>query len=290
MKSQKKVTSLWMKLVVFKISFFPLKLISRMAGWFANARLGFLLDPLIRFFADKYKIDLSEAALSVYQYKTFNEFFDRKLKAGVRVIDAGAKSVVSPVDGTILSFGSLKEGMIIEAKGTGSKLEDLLCMPGFKQRFVDGDFLVIYLSPRDYHRIHSPVAANIIGYSHIPGKLYPVNSFAVNNIDRLFSVNERLITYLETGKNRLLALVKVGATNVGSIRLAYQQELKTNRAFSRKIKEIFMKAIPVEKGQEIAWFELGSTVVLLFEKNMVQLGNLKAGERVLMGTSIGTLK
>jgi phosphatidylserine decarboxylase len=290
MKNLKKNISPGMKVVVCLVSTLPLRLLSRCARVFANARLGAVLQPLIRFFSKKYNIDLSEAELDVADFKTFNGFFDRRLKKGARRIDPGAKSVVSPVDGTILSLGSLSDGIIIEAKGTGSKLDDLLCMPGFKQRFIDGDFIVIYLSPRDYHRIHAPLGANIIGYSHIPGRLYPVNSFAVNNIDRLFSTNERLITYMETRKNRVCALVKVGATNVGSIRVTYEDSLRTNRFFSRKTKEMFLKGIPIEKGEEIAWFELGSTVILLFEKNMAKLGDVKAGDRILLGEAIATLK
>lgn len=290
MENLKKNKSLSMKFIVPIVSAIPLRLISRCAGGLANVRAGKLLQPIIRFFSKKYNIELSEAELHIPDFKTFNEFFDRKLKKNSRTVDTGLKSIVSPVDGTILSFGSLKEGLVIETKGTGSRLDDLLSMPGFKKRFIDGDFLVIYLSPRDYHRIHSPLNANIIGYSHIPGRLYPVNSFAVNNIDRLFSKNERLITYMETDKNKLFALVKVGATNVGSIRVTYDETLKTNKIFSRKSKEIFMKGIPVKKGDEIAWFELGSTVILLFEKNMVQLGKINSGDRVLMGKAIAALK
>jgi len=279
-----------MKIIAFKFRFLPLRLVSRLTGLLVNARGGAVLRAVIRSFVSKMNIDMSEAELKIPEFKTFNEFFDRKLKKGARPIDPGARSVVSPVDGAVLSFGSLKDGMVIEAKGTGSKLDDLLCMAGFKKKFVDGDFLVIYLSPRDYHRIHSPIGGRIIGYSHIPGKLYPVNSFAVNNIDRLFSVNERLITYMETDKNKVFALVKVGATNVGSIRVNYEESLRTNRFFARKTKEIFMKSIPVKKGEEIARFELGSTVILLFEKNMVKLADLKPGQKVFMGTSIGALK
>jgi len=287
---QKKHLVFSMIIAVIVMKTLPLRMISRMAGWFAHTKTGFLLKPLIRWFVKKYNVNISEASSPWSDYQTFNQFFSRKLKPGSRKIDSRENSVVSPVDGTILSFGSLEDGIIIEAKGTGSKLDDLLSMPGFKKRFIGGEYIVIYLSPRDYHRIHVPLAAGIIGYSRIPGRLYPVNSFAVNNIDRLFSVNERLITYLETKKNKVCALVKVGATNVGSIRVTYDDNLKTNRVFSRKIKEIFMKAIPVEKGDELAWFELGSTVILLFEKGMVKLGDLKPGTGVLMGQAIASLK
>jgi len=290
MENQKKNISPGMKLVVIIVSLLPLRLISKIAGYLANRKTGFLLQPLIRFFSKKYNVALTEAALPVSKYYTFNEFFDRKLKEGMRKIASGKKEVVSPVDGTILSFGSLNEEIVLEAKGTGSRLDELLVMPGFKRRFIGGDFLVIYLSPRDYHRIHSPISGKIIGYAHIPGRLFPVNSFAVNNIDRLFSRNERLISYIETAENQVLALVKVGATNVGSIRVTYDESVATNRFFSRKTREIFMKGIPVEKGQEIAWFELGSTVILLFEKNMVTLDKLEAGKKISMGEIIARFR
>lgn len=261
-----------------------------MAGYGANLRAGKILHHVIRIFSKFYKINLDEAIGAVESFHTFNEFFDRRLKKGARTIDSSAKSVISPVDGTVLSLGSLNENIIIEAKGTGSSLDDLLVMPGFKKRFNEGNYIVIYLSPRDYHRIHCPVNAKIIGYSHIPGRLYPVNTFAVNNIDRLFSVNERVISYLETDKNKLCSMVKVGATNVGSVKLTYMESLKTNRVYRKKITDIFMNPITINKGDEIAWFELGSTVILLFETGMVNLRNLNPGDRLSMGEAIADLK
>lgn len=278
------------KIAAVFLQVLPLRLLSRLFGGLANLSLGKALNPLIRFFSGLYKIDTSEAVVPLNGFKSFNDFFDRQLKEGARTIDPNPKSIVSPVDGTILSFGSLDEEIILEAKGTGSNLEDLLAMPGFIKRFIGGDYLVIYLSPRDYHRIHSPLDANIIGYNHIPGRLYPVNTFAVNHVERLFSTNERLVTFMETGKNKLCALVKVGATNVGSIKVNYRENLKTNKAFGKRTTDMFVKGIPVEKGAEMARFELGSTVILLFEKGMAKLNDLTPKNRVLLGEGIALLK
>ncbi|MDH4201027.1 MAG: archaetidylserine decarboxylase [Spirochaetia bacterium] len=276
-------------LLVCALSLAPLRLISNFFGRLARQKSGKILPSIISIFIRTLRINISEALLEQEKFETFNDFFSRRLKKNAREIDSNPKSVVSPVDGTILSFGSLNNNIIIEAKGTGSNIEDLLVIAGFKKRFIGGDYIVIYLSPRDYHRIHSPVAGKIMGYSHIPGRLYPVNRFAVNNIDRLFSTNERIVTYIECD-NHVCALVKVGATNVGSIRLSYKDSVRTNRIYRKKTTDIFINTIPVKKGDEVAWFEIGSTVILLFEKDMVRLNNLKMGEHILMGTPVAKLR
>ena len=266
----------------------PLRLISAFSGWIASLKLpSGLMESIGGMFARAYGIDLSEAEKQPGDYPSFNQFFYRALKPGARKTEVGLKAVVSPVDGTILTMGELKDDIIIEAKGTGSPLEELIPVAGISSKLRGGAFMVIYVSPRDYHRIHSPVRGEITGYSHVPGRLFPVNSFAVNNIDRLFSRNERLVTYMKA-VGRTCALVKVGATNVGSIRVQYMNELKTNRRFSRKpVSEIFMTGIKIRAAEEVGRFELGSTVILLFEKNMIEWKRLKSLDKVTVGQQIG---
>ena len=266
----------------------PLKLLSRLVGKVAGAKLPrFLLHFIIKMLIRVYKIDMSLFRLHVNEFTTLNEFFTRALKEGARTVDPAPESVISPVDGTLLNFGEITEGRLMQAKGEGSSLDDLIDIPGFRKRFMGGTYVTIYLSPKDYHRIHSPLAGTIRGYSYIPGKLYPVNSYAVNNIERLFSRNERLITYIETEKT-MFAVVKVGATNVGSIRVTYKEEIRTN-ARQPAASEVFMNGHLIEKGEELGHFEFGSTVIVLFEKDMVRLNSLTQYQHVHYGEALGNL-
>jgi len=267
----------------------PLRGISRLFGVIANLRLPSpILSFILRFYVKKYKVNLEETDADLAHYSTINKFFTRSLHEGLRPVDTAPLSVVSPVDGKILTFGEIKEGEILQVKGESSKLDDLVDIPGYRKKFIDGHYVIIYLSPKDYHRIHSPVNGEISGLSYLPGKLFPVNTFAVNNIDRLFSRNERLITYMEC-RSKLFALVKVGATNVGSIQVNYAPDKKTNVSLAKAESQVFMKKLPIKKGEELGRFEMGSTVILLFEKGMVKLNSLTRYESVKYGEKIGSL-
>lgn len=266
----------------------PLKLISKITGKLAGAKLPrFLLRAVIHFLIKVFKVDMADSRLKMNDFTTINEFFTRTLKEGARTVDPDKKSVVSSVDGTLLNAGEITDGKLMQAKGEGSSLDELIDIPGFRKRFVGGNYVTIYLSPKDYHRIHSPLSGTIRGYSYIPGKLYPVNSYGVNNIKRLFSKNERLITYIETEK-AMCAVVKVGASNVGSIKVNYKEEVQTN-ARKPAASEVFMNGQLIEKGEELGRFEFGSTVILLFEKGMVRLNSLTLYHKVQYGEVIGTL-
>ncbi len=269
----------------------PLKAISRLTGRLAQKRFSKKrLTPFLERFVHKYDIDMNEAQNELSEFHTFNEFFTRRLKPGARPVDPGENSIVSPVDGTVTTFGTLENATVIQAKGEGSHLDELIDQAGYRARFLEGVFVVIYLSPRDYHRIHSPLAANITGCSYLPGRLYPVNEYSVNNIRRLFSKNERVITYMTTPAGKAAAMIKVGATNVGSIRLAYHEPFDAKaKAGKKRFQETFMKPIPIEKGAELGRFEIGSTVILLFEKEMVELNSLTKYQTVRYGEKIGKL-
>ncbi|MES0489247.1 MAG: archaetidylserine decarboxylase [Leptospirales bacterium] len=275
------------KLLLFKI--LPLKLISRTAGKITNASLPTaILQRVLKWFIKKYSINTDEMEKEITEYKTVNDFFIRYLKPGARKIDAAKKSLVSPVDGRVLTFGGLEEGKIIQAKGMGSTLDELIDMPGYRKRFQGGTYIIIYLSPKDYHRIHSPLAGDIVAMSYLPGKLFPVNTFAVNNIDRLFSINERVVTYIESA-GKLCGLIKVGATNVGSIKLSYYDSLRTNTKKPDAQSQVFMKKIPIKKGEQVARFELGSTVILLLEKGFSEIADVEEFSPVRYGEKIGIL-
>ena len=239
----------------------------------------------VKAFARRYRVDVHEAELAIEGYPTFAEFFTRKLKPGARPIDEGEKVIVSPVDGAVAQLGYSEDGTCLQAKGVCYPVEKLLGDAEVAKPFLGGAYATIYLSPRDYHRIHSPLAGKITGYSYIPGEFWPVNPASVRLKEALFCVNERLTTYLDTDAGKV-AVVKVGATCVSRIRAAYD-DVVTHTGGQAKVHH-YAEPIAVEKGGELGVFEMGSTVILLFEKGKVRWDDGLQPETVVrMGRRIG---
>ncbi|MGG4143584.1 archaetidylserine decarboxylase [Paenibacillus algorifonticola] len=244
------------------------KSISRMTGRFAQSRASRRFIPR---FAAMYGIKVAEAEKTLNEYATLNEFFTRRLKPGMRQIDMSADSLVSPVDALITGIGPIEDGTIVNVKGQDYTIEELLNRSPRAENYRNGHYFVLYLSPTDYHRIHAPVDGTIVESEHIPGKVYPVNEFGLTKMRRVLSRNERLITYIKHGGGET-AVVKVGAMNVSSIR--YVDPLPPHTV----------------KGGDLAYFEFGSTVVLLTEnKTFSPLPSLKLGQKVKMGEALGRL-
>jgi len=241
----------------------------------------------IRAFAQRYQVDLSEAEHPVEDYPTFSEFFSRRLKAGLRPVDPDPKAVVSPVDGAVSQIGTVDGEACVQAKGISFPLGRLLTTRPEAEGFRGGAFATLYLSPRDYHRIHAPLSGEILGYSYVPGEFWPVNRASVRLKEALFCLNERLITYLRTPAG-ICAVVKVGATCVSRIRASYDEVL-THQGGPARAKR-YEKALPVNKGDELGAFEMGSTVILLFEKGRVRWDAALAPESaVQVGRRMGEL-
>lgn len=245
------------------------KFISRAAGAIADSRFS---RRLINRFIRTYNIRIEEAEKSPVEYESLNEFFTRRLKPGSRPIDGGEHTVVSPVDALVTGAGYLENGMLMNVKGQHYTLEELLNRSPRAVNYEHGFFIVLYLSPSDYHRIHAPCSGKVVEREHVPGKTYPVNEYGMRRIRRVLSRNERLITYIrsQTGE---VAVVKVGALNVSSIR--YVEPVKDELA----------------KGDELAMFRFGSTVVLLFENGKFEpRSDLMVNLRVKMGEALGTMR
>ncbi len=246
-------------------------------------------SPLVRFairrFVAAYGVDASESELPPEEYPTFTEFFTRRLKPGLRPIAPGESLPVSPVDGTVGECGVITGGKMVQAKGRNYTLPELLGGPDadeMARRFEGGTYVTIYLAPYNYHRIHSPLAGEIVGYTAVPGHLWPVNASGLRNVDKLFCVNERLSTFIETARGPC-CVVKVGATNVGRIRALYADvvtNLRRTRLVERKTLEV---PVHVEKGGELAMFEMGSTVVLLFHPAFTLSAKIVAGTPIKLG-------
>ncbi|QDE97611.1 archaetidylserine decarboxylase [Myxococcus xanthus] len=241
----------------------------------------------MRAFAKAYNVDMEEAEHSFDHYPTFAQFFTRGLKPGLRPVDAGEKVVVSPVDGRVSQVGYSDYGRCLQAKGIEYTVDELLGDSEAAKPFHGGAWTTIYLSPRDYHRIHAPLGGTITGYAYIPGEFWPVNPASVKNKQSLFCVNERLVTYLDTAAGKC-AVVKVGATCVSRIKAAYD-EVTTHTGQPGKVHR-YGAAMPVEKGGELGRFEMGSTVILLFEPKRVTWDDSLQEEAVVrLGKRIGAI-
>lgn len=238
-----------------------------------------------------YQIDTSIIEKPVSEYRTLKEFFSRRLKPGARSIAPDRDTIVSPVDGTISQLGDICEGTLIQAKGKDFSVIELL--GGSEEeakRYYGGKFITIYLSPKDYHRIHMPVAGDLSCYCYLPGRLYPVNQLGIENVDRLFARNERLVTHIQTDDLGDMALVKVGALFVGSVKVCYNTAT-TNIKHGRQTHEKIAGAPRYEKGAELGWFEFGSTVILLLESNELEwVAGVEKGKPLLMGQALAKKK
>lgn len=244
------------------------KFISRMTGAFAKSGYS---RHFIRRFAHTYRIAVEEAEKRLDEYSSLNEFFTRRLKPGSRTIDDAADALVSPVDAKITACGPIRDGLLLQVKGQDYTLDELLNGSPRVPQYRHGYYWVLYLSPTDYHRIHSPCSGDVVETEHVPGRVYPVNEFGLTFMRRVLSRNERLVTYIrhESGE---VAVVKVGALNVSSIR--------------------YVEPLPkvLERGGELAYFEFGSTVVLLTEDGTMEpRTDLKVGDTVRMGERLGVL-
>ncbi|MFC7678284.1 archaetidylserine decarboxylase [Paenibacillus sp. GCM10028914] len=244
------------------------KWISHIMGRFSHSRLSRYLIPT---FTRIYQIPVHEAEKEINEYRSLNEFFSRRLKMGMRPIDETASAMTSPVDGVITGMGPIHAGTILNVKNQDYTIADLLANSPRMQNYIHGYVFVLYLSPTDYHRIHSPVTGKKAESEHLRGKVYPVNDFAMTHIRSVLSRNERLITYI-THEHGEVAVVKVGAMNVSSIK--YVDETVTEW----------------RNGDDLAYFEFGSTVVLLTENGtFTPRGDLKIGDKVKMGELLGLL-
>ncbi|GAB7387729.1 hypothetical protein BSNK01_15660 [Bacillaceae bacterium] len=268
------------------LAILPQRLLSRLIGCFARSRWS---KPLIKPYAACFSVDLSQIEKPVEEYRNLCEFFTRKLKAGARPLNGDADAVVSPVDGVVSQVGKIDRGTILQAKGLDYTVEELLAGDReMAERFRDGRFITLYLSPRDYHRIHMPLSGTLLRYTYVPGRLFPVNALGVHQVKGLFSRNERLITYAETEAG-YVAIVKVGAFIVGSVKVRYGSAT-TNVKGGRLTSGAIAGTPFYEKGAELGYFEFGSTVILLFEEGAVEfLPRIRPGLAVKMGEKIGTI-
>src|SRR5438477_9815943 len=247
-----------------------------------------MVRAAIRAFARKYGVDASEAERPLEEYPTFTEFFTRRLKPGARRTAPGDRLPVSPVDGTVGELGDIVESRLYQAQGKHYTLAELIGGPNAEEdarQFAGGAFCTIYLAPYNYHRIHAPLGGDITGYVNMPGQLWPVNPVGVRNVEKLFCVNERLTTFLKTARGAC-AVVAVGATNVGRIRAVYDDVVTNAKRTRKTARRMYEHPLRVEKGAELAIFEMGSTVVVLFAPGVKLASRLAPGQAIKLGEAL----
>lgn len=266
----------------------PKKALTFLAGMLANVNYPLVKNWLIRRFIQIYKVDMNEAISSdVNDYASFNDFFIRHLKADVRPFSDAP--IISPVDGSISELGLIHSGSILQAKGKRYTVEALLDSKELAAHFHQGSFITLYLSPKDYHRVHMPIEGTLLDTCYIPGKLFSVQPVTVRTIPELFARNERLIACFETPLG-LMAMVLVGATIVGTIGTSWEGDVcRRRQKYRTDYREHSTHPQPgLPKGGEMGYFKLGSTVILLFanRENAQWLSELHAGQSIKLGQAL----
>jgi phosphatidylserine decarboxylase len=270
----------------------PQHLLSRLVGWLAHARVGWIRRPLIGAFVRAYRPELSDAEQpDPSGYDTFNAFFTRALRTGARPLTGGDTAIVSPVDGRISALGTSAQGKIIQAKGHDYSLEALLAgNTALATRLVDGPFMTVYLAPYNYHRIHMALSGTLVGAWYVPGRLFSVNDSTAALVPNLFARNERVILAFE-GARGPHVLVMVGALFVGSMATVWHGDIvrRPVRA-AMKLPLPAAAAARLERGAELGRFNMGSTVVLLLPRGAGAWdATLAPPAAVRVGQSIGML-
>lgn len=269
----------------------PKRLITAVVYRLARLRVRILKDFLIRSFVRIYKVNLDDVQKSVPEgFISFNDFFTRELKSGSRPIDPSDSSIVSPADGIVSASGRIEKNAVWQAKGHDYSLEELLATDlDEAQRYYDGSFATIYLAPFNYHRVHAPLAGELVAARFVPGTLFSVNQLTVSFLRGLFTRNERLIYHFRTAAGPMV-LIFVGALNVGSITTPWTGVLRPRKG--NVVENIDLQSssqsTTINKGDLIGWFNMGSTIILLLPPRACEWrSGLESGDALRMGESLG---
>ncbi len=268
----------------------PTKLLTQTAGSLASKKFPpQLLQKFIQLYCKIYSVNLNESKGKLASFSTFNEFFTRDINFAKRKIDHTENSIISPVDGTLIGFSKIQKNKLYSTKGVEFTLEELVGTKNAKI-FKNGYCITIYLSPADHHRIYAPSEGEIYNFSYFSGDLWPVNALGLKLFPKLFCINERLLSLMKNNKHKTtIGILKIGATIVGKIKTKYTS-INQYHSKKSKIDIPFKKTISVKKAEAIAQFELGSTVILLFQEESFLPSNLKLDCKLRVGQKIGEYK
>lgn len=267
------------------LRYVPKNHLSRFIGRLVHARLPRpIARRLVLWFAKTYQIDVDAAGREIHEYPSVGHFFIRDLREGLRPIEA---DFVSPVDGVLRNYGVIADGRLEQIKGKTYTVARFLGDEDHARRYEQGVFFNLYLSPQDYHHVHSPVGGKIVRSVHIPGKLWPVNDWSLQNVNELFSINERVVTYVECGLG-LVAVVMIGATNVGKISVVYDSFISNAAGVDETVQRNYDPGIEIEVGARLGTFHMGSSVVVLVEPGRIDVKSvrLQTGRKVQYGAAI----
>ncbi len=271
----------------------PQLYLTQLAGWFAQQKWGAVTHFVIKAFAKKYNVDMSEAKKENFSdYESFNQFFIRELKDDARKINENPTALCLPADGRVSQIGHIDDERLLQAKGHFFSLSDLLAGDEeLVNTFKNGEFATIYLSPRDYHRVHMPCDATLRKMIYVPGDLFSVNPFLAEHVPNLFARNERVICFFDTAFGPMVQIL-VGATITASMSTVWAGVINPPRTGEVKVWTYQGdSAIKLTKGQEMGAFQLGSTVINLFPANSVVLADhLEVDVPVRMGEILATMK
>lgn len=271
----------------------PQLYLTQLAGWFAQQKWGAVTHFVIKVFAKKYNVDMSEAKKENFSdYESFNQFFIRELKDDARKINENPTALCLPADGRVSQIGHIDDERLLQAKGHFFSLSDLLAGDEeLVNTFKNGEFATIYLSPRDYHRVHMPCDATLRKMIYVPGDLFSVNPFLAEHVPNLFARNERVICVFDTAFGPMVQIL-VGATITASMSTVWAGVINPPRTGEVKVWTYQGdNAIKLTKGQEMGAFQLGSTVINLFPANSVTLAeHLEVDVPVRMGKILATMK
>ena len=271
----------------------PQLYLTQLAGWFAQQKWGVVTHFVIKAFAKKYNVDMSEAKKENFSdYESFNQFFIRELKDDARKINENPTALCLPADGRVSQIGHIDDDRLLQAKGHFFSLSDLLAGDEeLVHTFKNGEFATIYLSPRDYHRVHMPCDATLRKMIYVPGDLFSVNPFLAEHVPNLFARNERVICVFDTAFGPMVQIL-VGATITASMSTVWAGVINPPRTGEVKVWTYQGdNAIKLTKGQEMGAFQLGSTVINLFPANSVTLAeHLEVDVPVRMGEILATMK
>ena len=268
----------------------PHRLLSRIVRWATRWTFAPWKNFLIQTIVKQYNVNMDEAETAdLAAYPNFNAFFTRALKSGARPIDADPDAILCPADGRISQVGPIEQGRIFQAKGFDFGTGELLGDDARAAVYHDGTFVTVYLSPRDYHRVHIPLAGELVETVHIPGRIFSVAPFAIASIPRLFARNERLVCHFDSALGPF-AVVLVGAMLVSGIATVWGGVEIPPYAHSVIQRNWRGRGIWLKRGAELGRFEMGSTVIVLLPAKLGRFSpQLKAEQAVKMGQKVGGL-
>ena len=285
------LTAIRERIAVQAVSWAPKGLVSAAVGWGARRALPRpLRAPAYKTFSRIVGARVDEAEMPLSEYASLSEFFARRLCPGVRHVTGEQGGLTSPCDGRVAALGQVEHDRMVQAKGKDYTLSELLADPERAGELAGGVYMTIYLSPKDYHRVHAPLDGELVGYDYIPGSYFPVNPLFSRSVEQLMARNERVAFHFDTFVGPM-SLVMVAALGVSNIEVAHADTETRYLRGERKQRTVrFDQPIHISRGDEIGTFHLGSTTILVFQEHAVDLSLVEVGDVLRFGQVVGRIQ